>query len=992
MEDGTRQGDRAPSSTWRRRSVQDWEEWEDDEVSTPNVVDESQPLQEPHPIYSRERATKKLSTLRVSRHASSKMKRLRSRRRQKAQNAKAGIKLVTDMSVFGRGNQPSQQDARPMDAKPVKFVDAAALRALEGQPSSASVGNWNWFNRHGSPNPNRSPPQPQQSSPAQAQELSPEDRPIVIGISLPPDQASSHNASPLPTTSEREASQLAPQIETRQHVSAWSPDTPDTVHSFALGRAVSSVYSQGHTPRIVDSSQVPPVPALPIRYQKESQQTSVNAETSAAGRDDDDSGTPCTLFEEDGTSPGQRQTPARGLGISPGSATSRSHGWWDHVVTPFLDKSLSFSARKIKVESPKRESRPPRSDPGIKDKFKKEEKQPHSLQAPIVRKPIPRRGSPPLLVLQQSDSFRSAMDQSLNDAANLPSVKRIDSAVDDGHQAEQPPPYSPPEKREAAQVKYRAFLPSQDPVNPQLPWTCFPASPGLAATMSSQGAGQMTDIPLTPTMPSQAPPSSRSPLPTRPPHMFVSRATAFPESSRPHRIEQQRRRHEKEEVIARRVGGFWRGRACVPAAGCFGRSGREGRRRRRLWLLLFTGILALVALIPILAVLLSRHNREPPVPQSIWVNLTGFPPMPTGALTVVGPENSVSRSACTEPSTLWSCSLPKDQHDTVAPYKPNQPTVVLKIQWPNGSKNSTNRQDTKLTRRGTAAASWFRSTITRRQSTPKITPEPKEATPEEMWFLGNTTDNIMAEDKAGEPTPFFISLVNSAKKPEKGQSLTRRESAQIGSFDLKKLLPAPDMEPDGTLAPAVMLPSPSQQPVRLFDRGLPTEHYGFYSHFKRSIFVKSTTILNRTDDNIPLDQDGGCRKNEADYLVTWGETRVLVQIWTRALELNSSSLLRRDDGRGVGGVGEVVRPGTMPYPVTVTLDTHGGDPVRKLVWSLPLDKRQRVSLDKAELLVNNMGTGGTWINPRGAGDPKMGGFDGGTGGCKCEWVNWVGRT
>lgn len=67
--------------------------------------------------------------------------------------------------------------------------------------------------------------------------------------------------------------------------------------------------------------------------------------------------------------------------------------------------------------------------------------------------------------------------------------------------------------------------------------------------------------------------------------------------------------------------------------------------------------------------------------------------------------------------------------------------------------------------------------------------------------------------------------------------------------------------------------------MRLFDRGLPTEHYGFYTHFKRTLFLKSVTILNKTaDGDVPLDEDGGCCKNEADYLVTWGETRVLVQI------------------------------------------------------------------------------------------------------------------
>jgi hypothetical protein len=186
-----------------------------------------------------------------------------------------------------------------------------------------------------------------------------------------------------------------------------------------------------------------------------------------------------------------------------------------------------------------------------------------------------------------------------------------------------------------------------------------------------------------------------------------------------------------------------------------------------------------------------------------------------------------------------------------------------------------------------------------------------------------------------------------------------------------------------------MLPNSIQQPVRLFDRGLPTEHYGFYTYFRRTIFLKSVNIQNNTNNNIPLDEDGGCRKTEASHLVTWGETRLLVQIWTRALSSNTSSLLKPDGNKTVGGTSELIRPGTMPYPVTITLDTHGGDPNKKLVWDRPIDDRLQVATTEAQALVNNMAVGGTWINRRATGDAKFGGFDGGSGGCKCEWVNWV---
>src|SRR5690606_29120383 len=46
-----------------------------------------------------------------------------------------------------------------------------------------------------------------------------------------------------------------------------------------------------------------------------------------------------------------------------------------------------------------------------------------------------------------------------------------------------------------------------------------------------------------------------------------------------------------------------------------------------------------------------------------------------------------------------------------------------------------------------------------------ISPDPKPPSFEEMFFLGDTTDGIVSDDKAGEPTPFYISLLQSANDP-----------------------------------------------------------------------------------------------------------------------------------------------------------------------------------------------------------------------------------
>ncbi|PTB81615.1 hypothetical protein M440DRAFT_1396778 [Trichoderma longibrachiatum ATCC 18648] len=268
------------------------------------------------------------------------------------------------------------------------------------------------------------------------------------------------------------------------------------------------------------------------------------------------------------------------------------------------------------------------------------------------------------------------------------------------------------------------------------------------------------------------------PLPHRPAGTSHSHAHADQLSGMEHKIERTRQRHEKEDRAARRAGGLWRGRGCIPKKGCFGRPGPEGRKKRRIWLLII-----------LLLLLLIRHSN--------WL----LPPR-------TGPR----------------------------------------------SQNSGK--------------------------------------------LGTTDESCCGAVRA-------LRAVNDSSQ-----------------------------------------------------------------------------------GNVPADEDGGCSETEANHLVTWAETRMLVQIWTRKLN-STASLLEGDDDEHIDDSTELIKPGTMPYPVTVTLDTHGGDPDHKVVWEWPMDDRQKLNTSAPELLANKMDVGGTWINHRGSGNAKFGGFDGGTGGCKCQWVNWT---
>ncbi|KAF4984079.1 hypothetical protein FZEAL_658 [Fusarium zealandicum] len=964
-----------PYTAAQPRPREEWEDWEDDGHASPNDAGEQVLTGAPPPLNIPARTTKP-PVPRSSRVSAVKIMRLKSKQRQKDQNAKAGIKLITDMSAFRRQNHIAQTMNTPV-ARAGKFVDAAALRALEGEPNSASVGNWNWFKKNKDQSPATASPQQSARTPDH-QKLSPDDRPIVIGIALSSEETGNsvdgyrNTSTPIepPQQSQLSRGPVNPSITASntsptpvQQKSVWSPDTPDTVSSFSTIRYASSIYSQLPSPGQAPRGDVPPVPAVPANFKKSQHQRLISLELGEKSPDDSDSGTPCTLFEEDGTASPQKQAKAKTSALTPDSAASKSHGWWDHhVVTPFMDKRLTFT-HKLSPESPNNKQGEEwwnKSSPqSAQSQYLTPKMAPGSFQTPIVRAPTPRRTPSPRIESTEPVSGPSTARASpvphATPITEKPRIIITDEAI---QQLPAPPPYSPTEekKTQPVPVRYRAVFPPGHPLQAQFPPSPGPASPGLATTMSSQGGTPLTEIPLTPA-PRDNARLSQMPLPTRQLGTFVPQEHSHADAGLMTKAERQRRRYEKEEVVARRAGGFWRGRGCIPKSGCFGRTGREGRQRRRVWMIVVGIALTLAILAITLGVVLTRPKDSKEIP-SIWVNLTDFPPMPTGDLTIVGPDNVVAKSGCTEPSTMWSCALPKEEHDSVAPYKPNQPTIILQIQWDNST-----RKDWKVPnedppspkmRRGMGSAVHAGSVVREREIN-KFEPSPDPPKFQEMWFLGNTTDEIKSDDKGGEATPFYISLVDTVENDIR-KELTKRQDSPDVNVSLPDVLPSPDLKEDGTPKSAVLLPQPVQQPVRLYDRGLPTEHYGFYTYFKRTIYLKSVTVLNGTkDEDVPLDEEGGCQRTEADFLTTWSETRLLVQIWTRTLAANTSTLIDPKGSGSIDGSKDLIRPGTMPYPVTVTTDTHGGDPGKKFVWAWPMDDRQKLDEENPRLLANNIG-------------------------------------
>jgi hypothetical protein len=430
---------------------------------------------------------------------------------------------------------------------------------------------------------------------------------------------------------------------------------------------------------------------------------------------------------------------------------------------------------------------------------------------------------------------------------------------------------------------------------------------------------------------------------------------------------------------------------------------KMSRRRKCCFccLCIIIAFLIILALIIALAVVLSRKNKgHSTANQPIWVNLTNFPAVPTGILTVARPNLVQNVSGCVNPTTVWSCAVPKEQQSSILPNDPDQPDFVINIQYDNSSTSNTKRSGSGavMASHSIGSRSLSFGNLVRRAI---FSPAPAPPTLDDQRFLGKTTDNITAPFE-GESTPFFISFdvpgdVTTGTKAKRQATPTQ----SVNSIpNIATAIPIPSLNPDGTPPAANLLPFPSSQPLILYNRGLPNEHLGFYTYFDRTIFMKSISIQNQTEQAqgaIPADENGGSTSSAATALCTWRDTRYKVQIWTKLLGAKTQLLPHAATGSKLAG-GDFARPGSFPYPVTITVDRHGGGLTTKMLYCYGLDDRGRVQINSKKFQLENRAFGGALVNPaQGPFDNIIvataqggpGGIDGGTGGCQCQWQNWA---
>ena len=454
------------------------------------------------------------------------------------------------------------------------------------------------------------------------------------------------------------------------------------------------------------------------------------------------------------------------------------------------------------------------------------------------------------------------------------------------------------------------------------------------------------------------------------------------------------------------------------------------RKQERSFLITVGALLAIVVILSVVLAMTITHKHDD-VPAEIgWAKVAGYPSMPTGISTVSGPTVK-TQAGCVARPELWQCAPPPESQDDSATGKGANFRFEIRSTEPakdegsasasaSGTSATPTATDDAALPTSTASAKRLvkRAALLARDVLTDLTSTANPAAPanEEIAFLGRTTDGT-SKPYMGESTPFTISVLplthSNVSKPTSsdpdGPDLRRRDtpSAPATPSDHKNdtatsRIPAPATNANQTAAPAQLYPHPYAQPLRLFNRGKPDEHYGFYSYYERSIFLDLDDLKKNggaaAAGGDKANADGGVMLARANARCSFTQTRFRVQIWTRA----GSSLLgaggdakdSKDGARSsndTSSANDFTRPGSLPYPVTVSVDRHGGSARGKGAYCYGVEGGR---FDGGKMLLQeDRGAGGGLVKPAKGAFQGGGGSewtDGGKGGCSCTWKNFGG--
>lgn len=365
------------------------------------------------------------------------------------------------------------------------------------------------------------------------------------------------------------------------------------------------------------------------------------------------------------------------------------------------------------------------------------------------------------------------------------------------------------------------------------------------------------------------------------------------------------------------------------------------------WWCIGVGLVLLAGLVSGGVLLGLKLKRDAPVKkvtvEEVLLRPDNLPVLPKMATIMKINGAPIVENRCTIPNTLWTCQLPPELRGTMMAEGPHVGALALSFKL----KNVT-------------------AMITDSSYAVTFTPSPAEV-PSDADYASLAGIDGVANNSTGEATPLVASLTfpTPNKTPSLSAKISRRQSTA-------------SKRPPASLFPTII----NNQPLRLFDRGLDTEHYGFHAYFKKSIYLPDINGKSGNGDvEIP---EGGLDAQNAKFVCVFSRSRFQIKIFTkqttnilRAGQLTpaqqalsefstptpASSTAKTEDG-GLEKFKE------MPYPVTVIEDRVGEGDAGRTVQCFELDEGGNAVLKDARPVVE-------WKVP----ESKRG--------CACEWRNWA---
>ncbi|KAK6348405.1 hypothetical protein TWF718_006201 [Orbilia javanica] len=413
------------------------------------------------------------------------------------------------------------------------------------------------------------------------------------------------------------------------------------------------------------------------------------------------------------------------------------------------------------------------------------------------------------------------------------------------------------------------------------------------------------------------------------------------------RAEKQRQRQEKREKLFGRGGWFYLCGCCLVRS--------TSKKLKFFWWTFFISLIIIATTVGTIAAV-RASNAEAPVEEAEplkLINLPNLPSMPADEITVT-PRLINTVSTCVAPSTIWSCKLPQPLADGVVA---EQPVFRWKIWALNGTSQI-------------AAPNPILPLVGEYKNMSKI-------------------DGVVASPLEGEATNFYINLIqpNTTTKassavqevPQKvkrshGRHFPRATATTSATPSAKAVKNLP-------LPPADVLPSQyTSQQLRFFDRGLPTEHFKFITHFQKTIYLRSIQSL-ATGGTNSLDTEGGVTPSEARFVCSWPATRFVTKIFTRPNEVDEQgkrkfivnpstlSVLKGANAGGFTGYAVQIEEDIATY------DTSGKSFIS--CWSINDRQQIDTTTEQRRLIVEGISTGKAGVDYRG---------------CQCTWSNFKSST